>query len=83
MDSVKRFWLISRLMKRPDFNKLTPESFREIRMRLGFVSRKALALFLGVSWRTVENWEQGRSPIPEWMSLVFYLIEQVYKQKNI
>jgi len=52
-------------------------------MRLGFVSRKALALFLGVSWRTVENWEQGRSPIPEWMSLVFYLIEQVYKQKNI
>lgn len=38
---------------------MTPQQITTARERAG-LSRKELAAKLGVSWRTVEKWEQGR-----------------------
>lgn len=40
------------------------------------MSRKEIAEKLGVSWRTVENWEQGRCPVPKWIRLAIKNISQ-------
>jgi len=39
---------------------VSPEQIKELRRRLGDISRRALAEMLGVDKRTVDRWEQGR-----------------------
>lgn len=39
---------------------MSPEQIKELRERLGGLSRRALAEMLGVKKRTVDFWEQGR-----------------------
>lgn len=39
---------------------MSPEQIKELRHRLGDISRRALAEMLGVDKRTVDRWEQGR-----------------------
>lgn len=43
---------------------MTPETFKEIRLALGY-SQARLAIILGVSHGTISNWEQGYRPIPD------------------
>lgn len=40
------------------------------------LSRRALAALLGVSWRTVERWEQGRSPVIATAALLLRELER-------
>lgn len=43
----------------PDLIYISPEEIKEIRDRLGRISRRELANQLGVAKRTVDRWEQG------------------------
>jgi DNA-binding transcriptional regulator YiaG len=46
---------------------MTPAKLKEIRLRLGFRSRRALAETLGVTKWAVDSWESGRRPVPTWV----------------
>lgn len=40
------------------------------------LSRKEIAARLGVSWRTVEGWEQGKAPVPPWIRILIDALER-------
>lgn len=56
---------------------MTPDKFKEARMRLG-MSQNDMAEFLGIaSDRTVRRWEEGEKDIPGPVLLVLELIFHV------
>lgn len=58
---------------------VTAEEFRSLRKRLGF-DRKALAEVLGVTYRTLQDWELETTPVPAPVALAVRLL--VEKQGN-
>ena len=60
IESIKEAGLIKRAAKQPSrtFN-VNPPLIRNVRHRL-HVSQSEFALMIGVSIRTLQNWEQGR-----------------------
>lgn len=54
-------------MSMSDNISLTPEQFREFRLDLFTVQRRA-ADAMGVAWTTLNRWERGHAPIPKWAS---------------
>lgn len=59
----------------PSLKSLTKEEVRAARKRLG-LTQEAFAQALGVSLRTVEVWEGGRSSPPPYLSLALIVLEQ-------
>ena len=55
-----------------------PELLRDLRRRLGNVSQEALARRVGVSWSTINRWENGRGvPSPLAREKLLALLEEV------
>lgn len=53
---------------------MTPEQLKQRREALS-LSRARLSELLGVSPKTVETWEYGTRPIPNWLPLAFTAVE--------
>jgi len=43
----------------------TIKQFKSKRKKLSY-TQKGLAEKMGVSHKTIESWEQGRNPVPQW-----------------
>lgn len=56
---------------------MTAADLKTTRLRLGFKSRRALAEELGVSKWTVDSWEMGRRPIPNWLAKFLDCLESL------
>ena len=54
----------------------SPADLKTVRLRLGFRSRRALAEEIGVPKQTVDSWESGRRPIPNWLPKFLDCLEQ-------
>ena len=59
------------------------EVFRAIRMRTN-MNRKEFAEWLGVPYRTMQDWELGKSQVPEYLlRLVAYKVENEIGKGNL
>lgn len=59
------------------------EVFRAVRMRTK-MNRKEFAEWLGVPYRTMQDWELGNSQVPEYMiRLVAYKVENEIRKGNL
>ena len=45
---------------------MTPEEFKEKRLKLGYETRGDLAEAMGITRYAIEHYEYGRRPIPKW-----------------
>jgi len=45
---------------------MTPAEFKELRLKLGYETRRELAEQMGVTRSCIEHWEYGRRPIPKY-----------------
>lgn len=57
-------------------NCISPQQIKELRKQIGF-TQKEFSEYFKIPFRTVQNWEYGKSPCSEYL---FELI--VYKLKN-
>ena len=60
---------------------MEPSDLKRRRVKLGY-SQDKFARRIGVATGTISSWEQGRSPIPEWLSVMLDLLERVERPEK-
>ena len=63
---------------------MTGSQLKEMRLYLGFTTRREFADRIRVPRRTVEGWEHGRRAVPAWLEVMVQLLdlERRYKAKQ-
>lgn len=56
---------------------MTGNELKGIRVKTFKESRAVFARLLGVSWVSLWRWEEGKLPIPDWVSRVLFLYRAV------
>lgn len=62
-------------------HKLDNEKIKQIRKKLG-LNQTQMAKELGVSMRTVQNWEGGKRTIPDWVSINIRNMSASFNEKE-
>ena len=55
---------------------MTPEEFKEKRLKLGYETRGDLAEAMGITRYAIEHYEYGRRPIPKWAEKLLVCLEK-------
>ena len=63
---------------------MTPEEFKEKRLKLGYETRGDLAEAMGITRYAIEHYEYGRRPIPKWAQKLLECLHlaQLVEQKR-
>jgi|WetSurMetagenome_2_1015567.scaffolds.fasta_scaffold17050_4 hypothetical protein len=81
-DKLDIIWLCPRCHREAHGKNLRADEDELRRHLIPGLSRKEIAERLGVSWRTVEGWEQGRRPVPKRVILHLEALNRPQEQEN-